>query len=233
MSFYTLIRKYAFLSLVLLISILFFYFDLYHYLTFDALKHYQADAQRWTITHYKSAVSIYVLVFTLLIACAIPCATFLTLLGGFLFGIVAVFYATFSTTCGGIILFLATRTAIGSSITKKSTGWIKKIEHGFQQNAFNYLLTLRLIPIFPCWISNIGAGMLNVPMKTFISATVLGVFPSTFVYTLAGRSLDEILANNKGPLLNVILTPTVFFPLLGLAILSIFPVIYKSIKKSY
>lgn len=227
------LKAYFFLGLLLILCAAFFYFHLNTYLTLDALQKYHLVAQAWANTHYKSAVSLYILLFTGLIACTIPCATLFTLIGGFLFGYIALLYAVLSTTAGGLILFFAARTALGARIAAKSTGWIKKMEAGFQRNAFNYLLTLRLIPIFPCWISNIGAGALNVPVITFISATVLGIFPATLIYVLAGRSLDKLLSDSQAPLLNIIFTPSILFPLLGLAILSIFPVIYKFIKNRF
>ena len=223
--------QFLLLGILLLICVSFFYFHLYDYLNLDIFKYYQTAAQQWTDSHYHLAVTMYMLIFTALIACAIPCATFLTLLGGFLFGTIAILYAELGTTLGGLILFLAVRTAIGSRIAAKSTGWIKKLETGFQQNAFNYLLTLRLIPIFPCWISNIASGMLNVPIKTFLAATILGIFPSTAIYALAGRSLDKILMDTTKPISSIIFTPSILFPLLGLAILSLFPVIYRYVKK--
>jgi uncharacterized membrane protein YdjX (TVP38/TMEM64 family) len=226
------LTRYAFLGVLLLASFLFFYFHLYDYLSITTLKHYQADAKEWTQLHYGLSVSLYIVLFTLLIACAIPCATFLTLLGGFLFSTIAILYAEFSITLGGMMLYLAVRTAIGSRIAAKRSGWIKKIESGFKQNAFNYLLTLRLVPIFPCWISNISAGILNVPVKTFIMATALGIFPSTIIYVLAGEGLDQILTDDKTPIVNLLFTPSVLFPLLGLAALSLFPIIYKVVKKN-
>lgn len=228
---FTEFRNYVFLGLLLLASASFFYFRLYDYLTLETLKTYQSVVQEWTSQHYTAAIIIYIVVFFTLIACAIPCATFLTLLGGYLFGSIAILYATFSITFGGMILFLSIRTAIGERVAAKATGWIKKIEDGFQENAFNYLLTLRLIPIFPCWISNIGAGVLNVPVLTFLGATILGVLPATIIYVMAGRGLDKVLMDNHTPILDIILTPSLILPLLGLAFLSLLPIIYKSIKK--
>jgi len=225
-------RKFFFLILLVLVSTAFFYFHLYEYLTLDTIKKYQSAALQLTTDHYKIAVSIYILIFTFMVACAIPCATVLTLIGGFLFGLTAIIYAVFCTTLGGMILFLSVRSAIGSQVAARSSGWLKDMEHGFQHNAFNYLLTLRLIPIFPCWISNVAAGVFNVPLRAFLIATSLGILPATVIYVLAGRSLDKLLTDEKTPLFNIILTPSVLFPLLGLAILSVFPVIYKKYRKA-
>lgn len=220
----------AALGIIALVFISFFYFHLYDYFTLDYLRFYHAEAAAWTSDHYALAVSIYLLVFTLGIACALPCATLLTLVGGFLFDTLAIIYAEFCITLGGLILFLAVRTAIGGRLAQRSYGWIRKLENGFRQDAFNYLLSLRLLPVMPCWVSNIGAGILNVPAKTFILATALGVLPSTIIYVLAGRGLDTILSKNL-PIRDIVLTPWVLFPLLGLALLSLFPVVYRWLKK--
>jgi uncharacterized membrane protein YdjX (TVP38/TMEM64 family) len=223
--------KWLPLMLLALLFSIFFYFRLHHYLSMQTIKVYQAHAQAWTTDNYALATALYLLVYTLLIACAIPCGTIFTLVGGFLFGYIALFYALFSTTFGGMILYLSVRTSIGSYFAKKSTGWVKKLEHGFQKNAFHYLLMLRLVPLFPCWVSNISAGILNIPLQTFLLATVIGITPATFIYVMAGRGLDKLVAMDNAPLLTFLLTPSIFFPLLGLAMLSLFPVIYKSVKK--
>ena len=230
-SHFKTIMRYASLVMLACVCFLFFYFDLYEYLSLSKLKSYQAAAESWTNAHYELAVSLYIIIFTLLIACAIPCATVLTLVGGFLFDVIAILYAEFSITLGGTILYLVIRTTLGSRLAARSTGWIKKIEGGFNEDAFNYILSLRLIPIMPCWVSNIGAGMLNVPLKIFVSATLLGILPATIIYVLAGRGLDTILMQDDTPVLNILLTPLVLFPLIGLAILSLFPVFYKWMKK--
>lgn len=227
------IRKWFLLGLLILICFSFFYFHFYQYLTLNEVKKYQETVEFWTLGHYKSAVTLYLLIYIAMIACAIPGATLLTLIGGFLFGGIAVIYAILGTTLGGMTLFLAIRTTIGNRIADKSSGWIKKMEHGFQQNAFSYILTLRLIPIFPCWISNIAAGALNVPFKTYLCATVLGIFPATFIYVMVGCGLDKFLANENRSYLDIISTPSILFPLLGLALLSLFPVIYMNVKKRF
>lgn len=226
------LKTYAGLVVLVLIFLSFYYLHLYEYLKLDKLSSYQDSAQLWTSQHYFSAVGIYIVIYITMIACAIPCATFLTIGGGFIFGLPAFAYALFSTTVGGIGLYLSVRSAFGTKLVAKSSGWIKRLEKGFQKNAFNYLLMLRLVPVMPCWVSNITAGVLNVPLSTFISATLLGIFPATLIYVLIGRGLDQVITQSHLPMSQIILHPSVLFPLIGLAFLSIFPVIYKSMKKA-
>lgn len=227
-------RKIKWLPLCLLAILfcLFFYFHLQQYLNLHTLSQYQADLQQWTNTHYKSAVSLYVLIYTILIATTIPCATIFTLIGGFLFGSIALLYAVFSITFGGLILYFAVRTALGERIANTSSHWLKKLETGFQQNAFYYLLMLRLVPIFPCWLSNIAAGMLSVPLSIFIIATVLGILPSTFLYVMVGRGLDQFILSKPLSLSVIFANQNIFWPCLALAIFSLFPVIYRYLKKT-
>lgn len=224
------LKPWLLLGMLALVFILFYYFDFYRYLNLDTLKAYQASAVQWTGLHYQTAASIYIVLLTLLIACGIPCATLFTLLGGFLFGTVAFAYALFGITVGGMILFLAVRTSIGKKLAEKSGGWIETMKAGFQQNAFQYLLMLRLVPIFPCGVSNIAAGALNVPLKTFLAATLLGIAPATLIYVLVGRGLDRVVNSNMSNY-NLMTTPSILLPLLGLTFLCFFPILYKSVKK--
>lgn len=230
-ALFSLLRKWSLLGLLLILCVLFFYFDLHHYLNLETIRKYQSFAQTWTALHYQYAVLLFICIYTLMIACAIPGGTILTLLGGFLFGMMAFFYVLLGTVLGGVILFYAVRMAISSHIAQLSSKWIKTVERGFQRNAFMYLVTLRLIPIFPCWVSNITAGALNVPLSVFITATIIGVTPATLIYVMVGRGLDKIISSSATIGFGILLTPSILFPLLALAFLSLFPVIYKGIKR--
>ena len=103
---------------------------------------------------------------------------------------------------------------------------------GFQENAFSYLLFLRLVPIFPFWVVNIIPALLGVSATTFIVATFFGIIPGSVVYVLVGHGLSHLFASNQTPNLRLIFEPTVLYPLLALAALSLLPVIYQKIFKN-
>ena len=101
-------------------------------------------------------------------ATSLPIALYLTILGGFLFGpVIALIVIDLSATLGATLLFLTLKTTLGELFQEKATPWIKKMEAGFQKNAFSYLLSLRLVPIFPFWAVTIAAPFLNVPTPNF------------------------------------------------------------------
>ncbi|WBV63944.1 VTT domain-containing protein [Legionella pneumophila 130b] len=111
--------------------------------------------------------------------------------------------------------------------SKRASGWVKRMRSGFKDNAFSYLLTLRLIPLFPFWVINIVSAVLGVSASTFIIATFIGIIPGSIVYVSVGNGLGELFAASLQPNLGIIFEPKFILPLLGLAALSLIPVFYK------
>lgn len=225
------LKRWIFLIILIITLGLFFYFDLQRYFTFDALKQHRQFLLAWTQAHYFLAVSLYIAAYTLAVAISFPGATFFTLVGGFLFGIVfGTLYVVISATLGALGIFLAVRTALEPYMKKRASKWIDSMRQGFQKNAMQYLLILRFIPLFPFWVVNIAAALLGVNTSTFVFATFIGIIPGSIVYVLIGSGLGHVLDQNKMPNLNIIFQPEILIPLILLAILSCLPSIYKFIK---
>ncbi|QDQ40862.1 mercuric reductase [Legionella geestiana] len=218
------------LPLIALIGlfILFFSLRLDNCLNFTALKDHRTTLITWAETHFLTTSILFIAVYTAAVAVSIPGAVFLTLAGGFMFGIGwGLVLVVLSATLGATLLFLAVRTTLGVSLSRRASGWIESMHQGFQNHAFSYLLTLRLIPLFPFWVVNIVPALLGVRAKTFILATFIGIIPGSTVYVLLGNSLSEIFAANQTPDLGIIFEPKVLGPLLALAALSLIPVLYR------
>lgn len=206
------------------------HFDLISYLSFSSLKANHEALQEWTSSHYLQSVLGYILVYCLTVAFSIPGAVFVSLAGGLMFGPVATIYVVIGATMGATIVFLAVKTAIGEWFARRVSGRLARMEKGFNEHAFNYLLFLRLLPIFPFWLINIGAGLLAVPLRTFVIATFIGIIPGAFVYVMVGNSLHTVFATNQAPNLSIIFKPTILLPLVGLAFLSLMPILYQKYK---
>lgn len=205
-----------------------FYFRLYQYLSFETLKLHRQFLVEWTSQHYILAVLSYIFIYIIAVTISIPGAVFLTLAGGFLFGLIlGTIYVVLSATIGATLLYLAVNTAIGEWLEKRASHWVKKMKQGFKKNAFFYLLTLRFMPIFPYWLVNIVSALLNVPLRIFISATFIGIIPGSIVYVSVGNGLGHIFDSGEKPNLGLIFNPSILLPLIGLAILSLIPVVYK------
>ena len=88
--------------------------------------------------------------FAYILTVALPLfiASILTLAGGALLaGRAAVIIC--SATIGATIVLIAARTVLHEFLAQRTSGFIAKLEAGFQKNAFSYLLALRLIPLRP------------------------------------------------------------------------------------
>ncbi len=220
-------KRYFPLLLILLASLTVWATGLYQYLNFDTLRLYHQDLQNMITDHLILALLIYSLLYMATVALSLPVATFMTLLGGFLFGLMlGTVTVVISATLGGAIVFLAMRSASESYVNEKAGPWIKKMQKGFKENAFYYLLTLRLVPLFPFVAVNIAAAVMQIPLRIFILGTFIGIIPGSFVYVSIGNGLkDVILEPNFSP--QIILEPHILIGLIGLGVLSLLPVLYK------
>ncbi len=228
----SLIKRWLPLIVLLLLLTMAIYFRWYQYFSFSSLKDHRQLLLSWSEQHFLWLVVGFIMLYTIAVACSIPGATFLTLTAGFLFGpLLGTTLTVFSATLGAFLVFLAVELALRDWFMKKTSRWIKGMEQGFKDNAFSYLLVLRLVPLFPFWLVNIVPALLGVSKRTFVFATFIGIIPGSFVYVLVGNGLGHIFDANQTPNLRIIFDAKVLLPLLGLALLSLLPVVYKFVKR--
>ena len=101
---------------------------------------------------------------------------------------------------------------------------------GFQEDAFSYLLVLRLVPLFPFFVVNLVPAFLGVKLRTYVVATFIGIIPGSAVYTSIGAGLGSIFDSGEEFSLANALTFEVKAALFGLAALALVPIVYKKIK---
>lgn len=227
-----LLRRYGPLALILALLAAAFASGLHRYLSFETLAA-QRDALRGFVADRPIlTLAAFVAVYVAAAAAAIPGVLWLTILGGFLFGAAGGGLAAVSAaTAGAFVLFLATRSAAGGKLRARAGGFVDKLERGFAQNAFSYLLTLRLLPVAPFFMVNIAAGLLGVKARDFVVASFLGMIPGAFVYASIGAGLDAAFAAGRAPDLSIVTKPEIILPLAGLAALSLLPVVWKALRK--
>ena len=83
--------------------------------------------------------------------------------------------------------------SIGGSLARKAGPFVERLSEGFKQNAFSYLLFLRVVPVFPFFIVNLVPALVGVPLSTFVFGTVLGIIPATVAYSLAASGLSATI----------------------------------------
>ncbi len=209
----------------------FFALDLDRFAGLDALREHRGwltgQAENNPLLTGLGFMAIYALV----VAFSIPGGALLTVTAGFLFGTVpAAVCVVAGATLGATGLFLAARTALGGVLRAKAGPALRRMEEGFRENALNYLLVLRLIPLFPFWLVNLVPAFLGVSLRVYVIGTFFGIIPGTFVYASLGNGLGAILDAGDTPDLGVIFMPDILIPIVGLAVLALLPVVYKKIK---
>lgn len=208
--------------------VLVFAFDLHDLISLSALHEHREDLTGFVADNLVAAAAAFMAIYAIATALSVPGGAVLTLVGGFLFGVViGGMLVVVAATIGAVGVFLAARTALGDSLRRRSGGWLKRLEGGFRRNAFSYLLTLRLIPLVPFWLVNLAPAFFGVPLSTFVITTVLGIIPGTIVYVGVGNGLGATLDAGEDPDLGIILDPEILLPLLGLALLSLLPLAYR------
>ncbi|GBF59296.1 TVP38/TMEM64 family inner membrane protein YdjZ [Candidatus Phycosocius bacilliformis] len=209
------------------------------YLSFDVLAQQSAYLHDLVLTRPLVVIGAYVGIYILATTIALPGAIWITIAGGFLFGplfgpvfgpIMATALASTSATIGATFLFMATQSALGGGLRARAGGLIDRLEKGFQENAFGYLLTLRLLPVAPFFGINLAAGFLGVPLRTFVLATAIGILPGCYVYASLGNGIEHLISQGQTPNLKIIYNPEVLGPLVGLALLALLPTAWKFIQ---
>ncbi len=162
-------------------------------LTFENLQKNRDALLAYVRGHGLSSVALYILVYTAAIALNLPGGAVLTLAGGFLFGTLpAVLYVNVGATAGAILAFLSARYLLGDRIQERYRDRLAKFNSEMERNGTRYLLTVRLIPVFPFFVVNFLAGLTRVPLSTFSWTTSLGIIPATAVFAYAGHQLEHV-----------------------------------------
>ena len=209
----------------------FFALDLDSYASCAALGEHRQFLLDYVAQNRVLASLIFLGVYTLAVAFSLPGGAILSITGGFLFGaVLGTLFVLVAATIGATALYLIAKTALGDTLRAKAGPWMAKMADGFQENAFSYLLVLRLVPLFPFWLVNLVPALLGVNLGTFVVATFIGIVPGTIVFVWFGQALGSIFDAGGECSLSGILTPQVIVALVGLAVLALIPVVYKKIK---
>jgi len=200
----------------------FFYFDLGRFLSLNALKENRDHLLAFTDANYIAAVGIFIVAYAIVTGLSLPGAVILTLAGGFAFGAaLGTVFVNLGATTGATVAFLTSRYLLRDTVERKFGKSLRPFQEGFANNAFSYLLTLRLIPLFPFFVVNLVSGLTRVSAGTYIGATALGIIPGSFVYAYAGRQLGTMNS------LKEIASPNVIGAFVLLGLLALVPVVYK------
>lgn len=213
--------------------------------------------QTFVIEHRYLSVALFMAIYIVVVALSIPGAGILTILGGFLCGwVIAGPAVIVAATIGATIIFLVAKTSVGDVLRARAGPFLDRLAKGFEEDAFNYLLFLRLVPIFPFWLVNIAPAFLGVRIRTFFVTTLFGIIPGTLAYAYVGGSLDSIFTSAQAdPAFQACLsqeaagaqaagscnlpvdfgdlvTPQILIAIIALGVVALIPVVIRRVRKA-
>ena len=214
--------RWAGAAVALVLAVLAYqHFELGRLLTIDNLKA-SRDAlagayQARPLATLASFFGIYVLATAL----SIPGALVLTLAAGAMFGLGwGLLLVSFASSLGALLAFLVARYLLRDTIQARFGSALAPINEGVRKDGIFYLLTLRLVPVFPFWLINLLMGLTPMRAGRFYAVSQIGMLAGTAVYVNAGTQLASIRSAGD------ILSPALLSSLL---LLGSFPLLAKAV----
>jgi uncharacterized membrane protein YdjX (TVP38/TMEM64 family) len=185
------VRRLVPLAAVAAVAILVVAMGWHRELSLENIVRYRTALGGFVNAHGLGAVAAFVAVYIVVVALSIPGGLFLTISGGILFGTIAGGLASVTgATIGAIIIFLMAKSAFGEHLMRRAGPLAARLAEGFREDAFCYLLFLRLVP-FPFFVINLVAALMGVRLGTFIAATAIGIVPAAFALAFLGVGIDS------------------------------------------
>jgi len=166
----------------------------HRYLTLEQLADNREALRAIIQDHAYLSLAAFVALYAMTVALSLPGGAVLTIAGGFLFGwFLGGVTSVIGATLGATVVFIVAKSTLRDVLVARAGPALKRFGEGFREDAFSYLLFLRLVPIFPFWLVNLAPGLLGVGFSTYVVTTFLGIIPGTFAFALAGNGLDSVI----------------------------------------
>lgn len=186
------------------------------FIAFDGAQYISIERfQNWVSDNPFAAAATYFGLYLLIASLSLPGAAAITLLGGAVFGLLwGTILVSFASSIGATIAFLLSRTLFADTVNKKFGKYTATINKGVEKEGAFYLFSIRMIPVVPFFVVNLGFGLTKMKAWTFYWVSQLGMLIGTAVYVNAGAQLgavDELSVSG-------VFTPSIIgaFVLLGL-----------------
>ena len=241
------LRRLAPLAAVLVLIALVYAMGWHREVSLETLVRHRAAIDVFMHQHYATTLGLFVALYIAVVAMSLPGALVLTISGGILFGVlIGAGASVIGATLGAMIIFLIARTACGEYLVRRAGPVAQRLAAGFREDAFSYLLFLRLVPLFPFFVVNLVPAISGVRLAPFVAATFLGIIPATLAFASVGAGLDSVIAaqeaaykacleaGHAGCQLNfdvrAAVTPQLLTALSALAVVGLIPLLVKRLR---
>lgn len=197
------------------------------FITLEQLQAHSIAFKYYVGQHYLAAVLMYIGMYALTIAVGIPGVAPLSILGGFLFGVLlGTTYGALGATMGSLIAFALVRYVLRDWVKRRFGNQFDKFNGQMRKYGANYLLMVHYASIIPFFFINSLAAITDVGWWTFLWTTIVGFIPLAMIYSFAGRELATIES------IHDILSPPIITVFIILILLAFLPIVIKHYRTS-
>ena len=224
------LRKAVIILLLIIAAFGLIFFS--EWISFEALKENRAEISEFRDKNFTLSIVIFWVFYVILVIFSLPGAAVASVSGGFLFGLGAGLLINITAaSTGAALLFLLVRYGIKSFKYNKSntlnSNFVIQIKNALVTNQISIMLTLRLVPVVPFFLANILPALVGVRLFNFIWTTIIGIIPGGIVFTWIGVGVGEVFDRNEYPNFELLFSPVILGPILGLVALLLLPMILR------
>ena len=224
------LRKAVIILLLIIAAFGLIFFS--EWISFEALKENRAEISEFRDKNLTLSIVIFWVFYVILVVFSLPGAAVASVSGGFLFGLGAGLLINITAaSTGAALLFLLVRYGMKSFKYNKSntlnSNFVIQIKNALVTNQISIMLTLRLVPVVPFFLANILPALVGVRLFNFIWTTIIGIIPGGIVFTWIGVGVGEVFDRNEYPNFELLFSPVILGPILGLVALLILPMILR------
>jgi uncharacterized membrane protein YdjX (TVP38/TMEM64 family) len=163
------------------------------HLSWESLRSYIEDLQEWVQQNTTQAIIIFVIVYIVVTAVSLPVSTGMSITAGALFGLwLGVAIVSFSATVGATLAMWTSRYLFREIVERYFGSRLQLILAGLERDGGWYLLSLRLLTIFPYFLVNLAMGVTRIRTLHYVLATWLGMLPAQLIFVNAGQAVMSI-----------------------------------------
>jgi uncharacterized membrane protein YdjX (TVP38/TMEM64 family) len=219
-----------YLTIVVLVVFLFFYYHIYSYLNADFIKNNRQEIFKFRDKHIF-LISIAFFLFCVIWVFLLGFGTPLIILAGFVFDLfLGSVLFLFGCAVGATLLYIFANNYFKTLIFIYFRSRYKNFSHHFNDNEFSYLLFLRIVPGIPFQVINLLPVLFDMKVKNYFFATILGMAPGTIIIISLISGISSKIEEGIDFNINLLSDPQISIPLAALAVMVL---VINYIKKNF
>ncbi len=154
----------------------------------------------WIEGHRDIAWLVFIGLYVVATVLMLP-GLILTITAGFIFGLPGgVALVSVASVLGATAAFVLGRFLARDWIAERVTAWprFSALDRAIGKRGFLIVLLVRLSPVFPFNLLNYALGLTGVPLRHYVLASWIGMFPATVLYVWAGTFAQSLTTAASG-----------------------------------